>query len=46
VTPDAAVKGVLAIVVLIRTFLNFSLETEISGTLPWRRGGKRQDPPA
>jgi uncharacterized membrane protein len=27
----------LGIVVLIRTFLSFSLETEINGTLPWRR---------
>ena len=31
--------GLLAIVVVIRTFLSFSLETEITGTLPWRRGG-------
>jgi uncharacterized membrane protein len=29
--------GVLAVIVLIRTFLSFSLETEIEGTLPWRR---------
>lgn len=29
--------GVLAIVVLIRTFLSFSLETEIEGRPPWRR---------
>lgn len=35
--------GLLAIVVVIRTFLSFSLETEITGTLPWRRGGDRQD---
>ncbi|HTU07366.1 MAG TPA: DUF1622 domain-containing protein [Trebonia sp.] len=27
----------LGLIVLIRTFLSFSLETEISGTLPWRR---------
>lgn len=30
--------GLLGLVVVIRTFLSFSLETEISGTLPWRRG--------
>ena len=30
--------GVLALVVLIRTFLSFSLETEIEGTVPWRKG--------
>lgn len=28
--------GVLAIVVLVRTFLSFSLETEIEGRPPWR----------
>lgn len=27
----------LGIIVLIRTFLSFSLETEIAGQLPWRR---------
>ena len=29
--------GLLAIVVLIRTFLSFALETEIEGRWPWRR---------
>lgn len=29
--------GLLAAVVLIRTFLSFSLETEIQGVWPWRR---------
>ena len=29
--------GMLAIVVVIRTFLSFSLETEIEGCWPWRR---------
>ena len=29
--------GMLAIVVAIRTFLSFSLETEIEGCWPWRR---------
>jgi uncharacterized membrane protein len=28
---------VLGIIVLIRTFLSFSLEIEMDGTLPWRR---------
>lgn len=28
----------LGLIVLIRTFLSFSLETEISGMPPWRRG--------
>jgi len=39
--------GLLAIVVLIRTFLSFSLETEIEGEWPWRRaareGGRGED---
>ena len=29
--------GLLAAVILIRTFLSFSLETEIEGVAPWRR---------
>lgn len=29
--------GLLGLIVLIRTFLSFSLETEIEGTWPWRR---------
>lgn len=37
--------GLLGLVVLIRTFLSFSLETEIEGVWPWRRreGGDRKD---
>jgi uncharacterized membrane protein len=34
--------GVLAIVVLIRTFLSFSLETEIEGRPPWRKRSAAQ----
>ena len=33
--------GLLAIVVLIRTFLSFSLETEIEGCWPWQRCAAR-----
>jgi uncharacterized membrane protein len=29
---------VLGLIVLIRTFLSFSLEIEIEGVVPWRRG--------
>ncbi|TWF75476.1 putative membrane protein [Pseudonocardia hierapolitana] len=29
---------VLGLIVLIRTFLSFSLQIEIDGALPWRRG--------
>jgi uncharacterized membrane protein len=28
----------LGMIVLVRTFLSFSLEIELEGTLPWRRG--------
>jgi uncharacterized membrane protein len=36
----------LGLIVLVRTFLSFSLEIELEGTLPWRRGstGRRPDP--
>lgn len=30
--------SVLAIIILIRTFLSFSLEVEIKGRLPWKSG--------
>jgi uncharacterized membrane protein len=36
---DLPSVGALAIVVLIRTFLSFSLETEIEGRFPWQRAG-------
>jgi uncharacterized membrane protein len=32
--------GLLAAIVLIRTFLSFSLETEIEGCWPWQREAK------
>lgn len=38
--------GLLGLIVLIRTFLSFSLETEIEGCWPWRRAevlGDRRD---
>jgi len=37
VAPTVTNVLILGLIVLIRTFLSFSLETEISGTLPWRR---------
>ncbi|QYC11894.1 DUF1622 domain-containing protein [Brevundimonas nasdae] len=33
--------GLLGLVVLIRTFLSFALETEIEGSWPWRRAERR-----
>lgn len=35
--------GLLAAIVAIRTFLSFSLETEIEGHWPWRRAGESRD---
>jgi uncharacterized membrane protein len=32
--------GLLAVIVVIRTFLSFSLETEIEGCWPWQRTAK------
>jgi uncharacterized membrane protein len=38
----------LGLIVLVRTFLSFSLEIELEGALPWRRSstGQRPDAPA
>ena len=33
----------LGLIVLIRTFLSFSLQIEIEGVLPWRRGRRSED---
>ena len=41
VEPTLDSLAVLAGVVLIRTFLSFSLEVEIEGRWPWQRGGER-----
>jgi uncharacterized membrane protein len=43
-TFDSAIT--LGLIVVVRTFLSFSLEIELEGTLPWRRGltDKRPDP--
>jgi uncharacterized membrane protein len=32
--------GLLAMIIVIRTFLSFSLETEIEGCWPWQRRGR------
>jgi uncharacterized membrane protein len=39
ITVDATLTSALAlgIIVLVRTFLSFSLEVELEGSLPWRR---------
>jgi uncharacterized membrane protein len=38
VTPTLGSVGVLAVIVVIRTFLSWSLELEISGRWPWQHG--------
>ena len=40
VTPTAQSVGVLAGIVLIRTFLSWSLELEITGRWPWQKRSK------
>jgi uncharacterized membrane protein len=40
ITVDPTLESALALglIVLVRTFLSFSLEVELEGCLPWRRG--------
>ncbi len=37
VTPTISSVGFLGLIVLIRTFLSFSLEIELEGVVPWKR---------
>jgi len=41
VQPTLESVGILAVIVLIRTFLSMTLEVELEGRLPWRRGERR-----
>jgi uncharacterized membrane protein len=41
---DLRSVGALGLIVLIRTFLSFSLEVEIKGRWPWREAGERSRP--
>jgi len=43
VTPTLASVAVLALIVIIRTFLSFSLELEITGRWPWQE--RTSEPP-
>jgi uncharacterized membrane protein len=45
VTPTIESAVTLGIIVLVRTFLSFSLEVELDGVVPWRRS-KAEGPPA
>lgn len=38
ISPTFQSVGVLAIIVLVRTFLSFSLEVEVTGRWPWQSG--------
>ncbi len=40
IDPSLKNVGVLGIIVVIRTFLSFSLDIEIDGEVPWRRATK------
>lgn len=42
VTPDASSVAVLGGIVLIRTFLSFSLELEVTGYWPWQKNRQQQ----
>ncbi|GAA4590386.1 hypothetical protein GCM10023194_47070 [Planotetraspora phitsanulokensis] len=44
VSPTFAGVGVLAVIVLVRTFLSFSLEVELGGHWPWRRPARAHPP--
>ena len=45
ITVDPTLKSAtaLGIIVLVRTFLSFSLEIELEGSLPWRRRAAGSD---
>lgn len=43
VQPTLGSVAVLAGIVAIRTFLSFSLETEIEGRWPWQRGKRQRE---
>lgn len=44
VSPTFRSVGVLAVIVLVRTFLSFTLEVELEGRWPWQRRRTRSEP--
>jgi uncharacterized membrane protein len=44
ITVDATLESAVALglIVLVRTFLSFSLEVELEGVWPWQRGRRRE----
>lgn len=45
VTPTFESLGVLALIVLIRTFLSYTLQLEVTGRLPWQQPRSTVAPP-
>ena len=43
VDPSVTNAITLGVIVLVRTFLSFSLEIELEGVAPWRRAALRED---
>jgi uncharacterized membrane protein len=43
IDPTFATIGVLGLIVLIRTFLSWSLQVEVNGRWPWQSSGPPQD---
>jgi uncharacterized membrane protein len=42
VSPTFRSVGVLGVIVLVRTFLSFTLEVELEGRWPWQRRGRSE----
>ena len=42
IDPTLESAATLGLIVLVRTFLSFSLEVELEGVVPWRRGQMRK----
>lgn len=42
VSPTLTNVGLLAVIVLIRTFLSFTLELEVTGRFPWQRSPENE----
>jgi len=44
IDPTLESAAALAIIVIVRTFLSFSLEVELDGVVPWRKGQTTEMP--
>ena len=45
VTPTLSSAATLGVIVLVRILLSFSIDVEVDGILPWRRGAPRSEMP-